>query len=58
MKHTHETCFKLLGYSEWWSELKARKHHEATSNGGSSKVAVLTIESQLSFTSQVKPSND
>jgi hypothetical protein len=31
-KHTHETCFKLHGYLDWWHELQARKRRDG--NGG------------------------
>jgi hypothetical protein len=31
-KHTHETCFKLHGYPDWWHELQARKRRDG--NGG------------------------
>ncbi|KAG5563641.1 hypothetical protein RHGRI_006177 [Rhododendron griersonianum] len=57
-KHTRETCFKLHGYPEWWNELKARKHREATSNEGSGRAALVNAEPQLSFISQEEPSND
>lgn len=49
LNHTHETCFKIHGYPEWWNEFKARKQHEATTNGGSGRAALVNAEPQLSF---------
>jgi hypothetical protein len=43
MKHTRETCFKLHGYPEWWTELKARKHREFA--GGTGRAAIVNAES-------------
>jgi len=40
-KHTHETCFKLHGYPDWWHELQARKHRDG--NGGNIGQAVVAI---------------
>jgi len=28
-KHTKETCFKIVGYLEWWENLKQKKNHKA-----------------------------
>ena len=42
MKHTRETCFKLHGYPEWWTELKARKYKEST--GGTGRAAMVNAE--------------
>jgi len=29
-KHTKETCFKIVGYPEWWEDFKQKKHKAAT----------------------------
>ncbi|XP_073265989.1 uncharacterized protein [Populus alba] len=42
MKHTRETCFKLHGYPEWWTELKARKSKESA--GGTGRAAMVNAE--------------
>ena len=39
LKHTRETCFKIHGYLEWWTELKARKQKEAA--GGTGRAAMV-----------------
>jgi hypothetical protein len=39
LKHTRETCFKIHGYPEWWTELKARKQKEAA--GGTGRAAMV-----------------
>ncbi|XP_073263621.1 uncharacterized protein [Populus alba] len=39
LKHTHETCFKIHGYPEWWTKLKARKQKEAA--GGTGRAAMV-----------------
>ncbi|KAG5566326.1 hypothetical protein RHGRI_002058 [Rhododendron griersonianum] len=44
--------------NEWWNELKAQKHREATSNEGSGRAALVNAEPQLSFISQEEPSYD
>ncbi|KAI5333480.1 hypothetical protein L3X38_023611 [Prunus dulcis] len=31
-KHTHNTCFKMNGYPNWWEDLRARKLRETTSS--------------------------
>ena len=51
MKHTHETCFKLHGYSDWWNEYKAQKNHDAASNVGLGRATLVTAAPQLSLTS-------
>lgn len=43
LKHTCDNCFKLHGYPDWWNELQARKHREAT-DGGTGQVAVAAAE--------------
>jgi len=43
MKNTRETCFKLHGYPEWWTELKARKHREFA--GGTGRAVMVNAES-------------
>jgi len=57
LKHTHETCFKLHGYPEWWNEFKAKKQHEAATNGGSARVALMNSEPQLSLISSIESQN-
>jgi len=48
--HTHDTCFKLHGYPEWWHELQAKKKKNTpTLEEGTSKVVAVTVESQLSL---------
>ena len=47
-KHTSETCFKLHGYPDWWTDFQARKCRDTTeSNPG--KAAVATAEPHLSL---------
>jgi len=47
-KHTHETCFKLHGYPDWWYELQAQKRRDG--NGGNIGHAVVaTAEPYLSL---------
>ncbi|KAI5419234.1 hypothetical protein KIW84_043418, partial [Lathyrus oleraceus] len=47
-KHTSETCFKLHGYPDWWTDFQARKRRDTTdSNPG--KAAVATVEPHLSL---------
>jgi len=29
-KHTKETCFKIVGYSEWWKDSKPKHRKAAT----------------------------
>jgi len=29
-KHTKETCFKIVGYSEWWEDSKPKNRKVAT----------------------------
>ena len=58
MKHTCETCFKLHGYPDWWNEYKAQKNRDVASNEGLGRVALVTVASQLSFTSQIESSSD
>ncbi|RVX23894.1 hypothetical protein CK203_000396 [Vitis vinifera] len=58
MKHTRETCFKLHGYPDWWNEYKAQKNRDVASNEELGWVALVTVASQLSFTSQIESSSD
>ena len=58
MKHTRETCFKLHGYPNRWNEYKAWKNHDAASNEGPSRAALVTAAPQLSLTSQIESSSD
>ncbi|XP_058739097.1 uncharacterized protein LOC131611000 [Vicia villosa] len=47
-KHTRDTCFKLNGYPDWWTDFQARKRRDTTdSNPG--KAAVATAEPHLSL---------
>ncbi|XP_034919512.1 uncharacterized protein [Populus alba] len=46
-KHTHETCFKLHGYPDWWHELQARKPRDG-GNIGQATVA-MAAEPHLSL---------
>ncbi|XLS44568.1 hypothetical protein HN51_001433 [Arachis hypogaea] len=32
-KHTKETCFKIVGYPEWWEDPKPKNHKAATAVG-------------------------
>jgi hypothetical protein len=43
-KHTHDTCFKIYGYSDWWKNLKIKKHNEKSNRLG--RVALVNIESE------------
>jgi transposase InsO family protein len=56
-KHTHETCFKLHGYPDWWDEYKAKKPREAASKTGSGRAAIAHAEPQLSLLPQLESSN-
>ncbi|KAI5565456.1 hypothetical protein BDE02_14G123400 [Populus trichocarpa] len=47
MKHTRETCFKLHGYPDWWSELKTRK--QRTSSGDTGQASLANTKPQLSL---------
>ena len=56
-KHTHETCFKLHGYPDWWHELQARKCRDG--NGGNIGQATMAItEPYLSLIQAAKTSGD
>jgi hypothetical protein len=56
-KHTHETCFKLHGYPDWWHELQARKYRDG--NGGNIGQATVAItEPYLSLIQAAKTSGD
>jgi len=56
-KHTHETCFKLHGYPDWWHELQAQKCRHG--NGGNIKqAAVVTAEPYMSLIQAAKTSSD
>lgn len=57
-KHTHETCFKLHGYPEWWNELKARKQSEANANSKLVRASFLNAKPHLSFIPQVESLSD
>ena len=57
MKHTHETCFKLHGYPDWWNELRARKRLDATrTDGETGKATLAIVKSSLSLTSLIESS--
>ena len=57
MKHTHETCFKLHGYPDWWNELQTGKLCDAMRTYGETGKATLAIvESSLSLTLPVESS--
>ena len=47
-KHTSETCFKLHGYPDWWTDFQARKRRDTTGSNPS-KAAVATAEPHLSL---------
>ncbi|WJX11696.1 Beta-galactosidase 8 [Trifolium repens] len=51
-KHTHENCFKLHGYPDWWDEYKARKPREAAEKTGSGNAVVAHADPQLSLLPQ------
>lgn len=58
MKHTHETCFKLHGYLEWWNDFQARKKCERNgTNEGMGRAVVASAEPQLSLTVQPESTN-
>jgi len=51
-KHTRETCFKLHGYPDWWTDFQARKRRDTSDNDSNpGKVALATTESHLSLIS-------
>ena len=57
MKHTREMCFKLHGYPEWWTELKARKLREFASRIGRAAMVnaePMTREPKLSLAPLMK----
>ncbi|XP_075473306.1 uncharacterized protein LOC142504306 [Primulina tabacum] len=57
-KHTRETCFKLHGYPEWWSEFQARKKCEGTdTNEDTGRAAIASADSQSSLTTQPESTN-
>lgn len=41
--HTHDTCFKLHGYSDWWHELQAKKSQDGATNDTNTGKAVVTV---------------
>lgn len=43
-KHTHDICFKIYGYSDWWKNLKIKKHNEKSNRLG--QIALVNIESE------------
>jgi hypothetical protein len=54
LNHTHETCFKLHGYPEWWADLQARERWDATSaDGGSGQAVVAMAETQAMTETQL-----
>lgn len=56
-KHTHDTYFKLHGYSEWWHELQARiKKDPTTLEDNAGKAVVATTEPHLSLIPLTDPS--
>jgi hypothetical protein len=58
-KHTHETCFKLHGYPDWWHDLQAQKKQEApVIDDSTGRAVVVTGEPSLSLTSQVETSHN
>uniref|UniRef100_A0A803L9R4 GAG-pre-integrase domain-containing protein n=1 Tax=Chenopodium quinoa TaxID=63459 RepID=A0A803L9R4_CHEQI len=53
-KHTKEGCFKLIGYPEWWEDLRQRKAAtKATKTGGKANAAIG--EGELTNTSGDPP---
>lgn len=57
IKHTHETCFKLNGYPDWWDECKARKPREAIAKTRSGRAAIAHEKPQLSLLPQLESFN-
>ncbi|KAJ8619667.1 hypothetical protein MRB53_028196 [Persea americana] len=54
LKHTHETCFKLHGYPDWWNDLQAKKRRATTSKDeGTAAMANAELEPHLSLTPSV-----
>jgi len=50
-KHTKETCFKIVGYPEWWKDSKPKNRKAATAtvtHGGGKREEVYT-EAPLGF---------
>ncbi|KAI5390562.1 hypothetical protein KIW84_075750 [Lathyrus oleraceus] len=47
-KHTSETCFKLHGYPDWWTDFQARKRRDTTDRNPR-KDAVASVEPHLSL---------
>ncbi|KAJ0093007.1 hypothetical protein Patl1_26891 [Pistacia atlantica] len=53
-RRTHDTCFKLHGYPDWWNDLQAKKGRDlGTKDAGSGQATMVTTEPQLSFTPQM-----
>ncbi|CAI8610016.1 unnamed protein product [Vicia faba] len=56
-KQTHEICFKLHEYPDWWDEYKAKKPHEAAAKSGLGRAAITHTEPQLSLLPQLESFN-
>uniref|UniRef100_A0A2N9HID0 GAG-pre-integrase domain-containing protein n=1 Tax=Fagus sylvatica TaxID=28930 RepID=A0A2N9HID0_FAGSY len=58
-KHTRDTCFKLHGYPDWWSDLQAKKRRDTSSKDEAhGTAAVAHAAPQLSLTPPVAHGSD
>ena len=56
-KHTHDTCFKLHGYLDWWHELQAKRKRNGTNielNTGKTTIAATKPQMSLIPTDSTK----
>uniref|UniRef100_A0A803L1R9 Gag protein n=1 Tax=Chenopodium quinoa TaxID=63459 RepID=A0A803L1R9_CHEQI len=56
-KHTEEGCFKLIGYPEWWEDLRQRKAAtKVPKTGGKANVAIRDTNRRTPIKTHLPPS--